>query len=376
MKVYHIIRQNKDQILKRWLTAVKQQVVGAQGQTTPALRNDVPDLLEEIITILDEETEQESLHESVDHGRLRATIDGYTLSHVIREYRLLLQVIFETIDQVSTIQPVERNKIISTITSAIEHASQAFYEIRQDEEIKAKQEAEATVEELREEAQLRDDFIGTVTHDLRNPLANTMALLELLKSKLSSEPFFENHLAAIQVSINQADTLIRNLLDVNLIQSGGQLPIHLQHCNLLEEVRASVAEFTEQYAGDIQVECEQLSLEGDYDCQAIRRAVDNLIHNAIKYGDHKSIITLTCRRLDDYTEIAVHNYGNPIPIHQQAKIFSRYYQVEENSHKRGWGIGLSLVKGIVEAHGGKVDLVSSTDEGTTFSIKIPNVVQK
>ncbi len=375
MKVFDIIRQHKDQILKQWLAAVKKQVDGAKGQTTPALRNDVPDLLEEIITILDEDTPQESLHESVDHGRLRAAIKGYTLSHVIREYRLLLQVIFETVDQVGAIKPSERNKIIFTVTSAIEHASQAFFEIRQDEEIKAKQEAEALVEELREEAQLRDDFIGTVTHDLRNPLANTLTFLDLLKNKLSSEPVYLKHLHAIQIRINQAETLIRNLLDVNLIKSGGRLPIHPQCCDLMVEIRSSVEEYAEQYGGEIQIKCEQSSLEGNYDCKALRRALDNLIQNAIKYGDQQSVITVWCRRLDDYIELSVHNYGNPIPIHQQAKIFSRYYQVEDGSHKKGWGIGLSLVKGIVEAHGGKVDLVSSTQEGTTFSAKIPNTVK-
>ncbi len=371
MKVFDIIRKDKDKILSQWLKAVKQQISGAQGQTTPALRNDVPDLLEEMITILDEDTPKEYLHESVDHGRLRAAMQGYTLSHVVKEYRLLLQVVFASIDQVCPIEPSDRNKIITTVISAIEHAAQAFFEMRQEKEIKAKEQAEAAVKELEEEGQLRDDFIGTVTHDLRNPLANTLMLLELLKSNLSSEPAYLKHLNAIQMSIKQADTLIRNLLDVNLIKSGGKLPIHRQPCDLIEEVKASVEEFTAQYAGEINTQCDQPSVSGKYDCKALRRALDNLIQNAIKYGDQKSAITLRCRHLDDYIELSVHNRGNPIPIDQQAKIFTRYYQAEDNMHKKGWGIGLSLVKGIAEAHGGKVDLVSSKAEGTSFSIKIP-----
>ncbi len=372
MKIFDIIRQNKEQILKQWLQAVKAQIPGAKGQTTPALRNDVPDLLEEIITILDENTPKESLHESIDHGRLRAAIQGYTLSQVIKEYRLLLQIIFDFIDPLCPIPPIDRNKIIFTVTSAIEHASQAFFEIRQEQEVHAKQQAESTVKDLQEESQRRDDFIGTVTHDLRSPLAHTLTLLELLKDKLSSEPVYVKHLNAIQLSMNKADTLIRNLLDVNLIKSGGQLPIHRQHCDLIHEVQSSIEEFTGQYAGGIQLASETLSLQGYYDCAALRRALDNLIQNAIKYSDQQSVITVRCRSLDDdYLELSVHNFGNPIPIPQQAKIFSRYYQVEEQSRKKGWGIGLSLVKGIVEAHQGKVDLVSSTLEGTTFSIKIP-----
>lgn len=376
MLVFQIIQRNKERILKQWLSVVKEQVPGAEGQTTPALRNDVPDLLEEIITILDEKTDKESLHESVDHGRLRAAIQGYKLAHVIKEYTLLLQVIFEFIDREGSIQPKERNKIIATVASAIEHASQAFFETRQEEEIQAKQHAEGVANDLREEAQLRDDFIGTVTHDLRSPLANTQNLLELVKTKLSSDPVYVKHLTAIQHSITKADRLISNLLDVNLIRSGGQLPIHRQKCDLGKEIQASVDEFTTQYAGDVLLECEQVPLEGDYDCKALRRALDNLIQNAIKYGDQQSAITVKCRRIDgDYTELSVHNHGNPIPIHQQAKIFSRYYQIDHHSYQKGWGIGLSLVKGIVEAHGGKVDLSSSTIEGTTFSIKIPNNAQ-
>ncbi|WPP48801.1 sensor histidine kinase [Catalinimonas niigatensis] len=373
MQVFSIIQQNKELILKQWLAIVKEQIPAAKGQSTPALRNDVPDLLEEIITILDETTPKESLHESIDHGRLRATVQGYKLSHVIKEYYLLQQVIFAIIDKEGSILPKERNKILTAVAYAIEHASQAFYEIRQEEEIEAKHHAEDLANELREEGQLRDDFIGTLTHDLRSPLSNTHNMLELIKVKLSSDPIYLKHLNAIQLNITKADRLIGNLLDVNLIKSGGKLPIHRQKCDLSKEMQTLVEEFTLLYSGTILLEDAQGSLEGNYDCKALRQAIDNLLQNAIKYGDKESTITVKCQRKDgDYIELSVHNYGNPIPIDQQAKIFTRYYRIDNQSYQKGWGIGLSLVKGIVEAHDGKLDLTSSSVEGTTFSIKLPN----
>ena len=370
MSTSDIIRQYKEDILEQWMTKVTEQVPEAKSHGRTALRNDLPDLLEDIAYNVESDRSDQDAHESFDHGRIRAAFANYSLAHVVREYRLLMQVVLETVDTKGNVSVSDRDRIIYEITLAIEEASEVFFRLRQETSEKGKEEAEALVAQLQEEGQLRDDFIGTVTHDLRNPLANTLSLVELLKSRLDDEPTNTRLLDAIGISANRADALIRNLLDVNLIRSGAELPITIRQYDIMNVVNESAEAFQGHYQADIQVVSEDNTLVGFCDEEMLRRAVDNLVSNAIKYGEGK--VTIRCQKSDNATvDISVHNGGNPIPEDQQTKIFSRYYRMEGQNMQQGWGIGLSLVKGIAEAHGGKLMLTSSEADGTLFTINIP-----
>ena len=252
MSTSKIIRQYKEDILQQWLAEVKQQIPEASKQDYVALRNDVPDLLEDIIYDLDDRQPDQDTHESFDHGRIRAAFEDYSLAHVIREYRILLKVILQSVDTHGSVAIAERDKIIYEVTQAIEEASEVFFRLRQEKTQKGQKEAEELVERLQAEGQLRDDFIGTVTHDLRNPLANTISLVELLQSRLDGDPTSHRLLDAVRTSTKRADTLIQNLLDVDFIRSGAELPIIIQRCDISALVRASVEGFRHLQA-DIQV---------------------------------------------------------------------------------------------------------------------------
>ena len=377
MKLYELLRQHKDEILDQWMNTVRDQIAGAEHLETLALQNDMPDLLDDIVASLDESTPQTITHESIDHGRIRATVENYTLSQVIREYCLLLKVVLSFADERTQVLPKERDTIIYGVTTSIEQASEAFFQLRKEEDLNAKQAAEALVEELRREGELREDFIGTLTHDLRNPLANTFSLVELMRDRMPQEPLFNKLINAMQHSLTQADTLIRNLLDANLIKSGGALPIHREYCDLMPEVRDSVESFSTEHKGGIVLDCSEPSIMGEYDCSYMRRALDNLIKNAIKYGLPQGTITVSCEPNDHgYTMLSVHNEGNPIPKDKQSLIFSRNYRIEEKRGNQGWGLGLALVKGVAEAHGGSVEVQSQPDDGTTFTLKIPTATSE
>ena len=368
MSTSKIIRQYKEDILQQWLAEVKQQLPEANEQDYVALRNDIPDLLEDIAHNVDA-TQDQDTHESFDHGRIRATFENYSLAHVIREYRILLKVVLQFIDSKGNVSTSDRDEIIYEVTKAIEEASEVFFRLRQEKSEKGQQEAEALVLQLQEEGQLRDDFIGTVTHDLRNPLANTISLVELLQSRLDGDPTCYRLLDAVRTSTQRADTLIQNLLDVHLIRSGAELPIIIEQCDIRGLLQASVEGF-QHYQGDIQVTIDD-PLVGFCDGHALRRASDNLISNAIKYGDGRITVFGQLDKDDTSLNLSVHNQGNPIPEDQHSKIFTRYYRTERKQSQQGWGIGLSLVKGIAEAHGGKLMLNSSEEDGTTFTMRIP-----
>ena len=354
------------------MTSVKKEVPEAKKHDLVALQNDVPDLLDDIAADLDNQQDDQDTHDDIEHGKLRADFDNYSLSHVIREYRLLLRTMLSVVDEQGPVQPAERDQIIFLITLAIEQAAEVFFQTRQQEEKGAKEEAQAQTQALQQEGQLRDNFIETVTHDIRNPLSNITALVNLLQEKLSDEPSVHRPLEAIHKSIDRADTLIRNLLDVNLIELGGQLPIKPQRCDLMEMVRASVSFFQEQYQeGRLQLVASEPTLVGDFDDQMLRRALDNLIKNAIKYGESDGPIVITCQRWKQAIVLSVHNDGNPIAEDQLDKIFARYYRASDQQRSQGWGIGLSLVRGIAQAHGGEVTATSDAQQGTTFTLRIP-----
>jgi signal transduction histidine kinase len=115
-------------------------------------------------------------------------------------------------------------------------------------------------------------------------------------------------------------------------------------------------------------------LHGIWDPRAIRRAIENLCNNAIKYGARGTRVTVAVERPDVNFVITVHNYGPAIAPEQQGRLFVAFERGEARERGaggvRGWGIGLALVRAIAEAHGGRVHLESSAVNGTSFILEL------
>lgn len=228
------------------------------------------------------------------------------------------------------------------------------------------------VNELEKERAVREQFVATLTHDLRNPLAAVKTSAQMVMRSPDKPLIRERAMSRIISAVDRSDEMIKNLLDANLIQAGKSLPLQMQLCDL-SLIAEEIIEEQKVVHGNRFFLKTKRPLRGLWSCEGIRRIIDNLIGNAVKYGDTEKEISLILEDKSDHIVLSVHNFGNPIPPDDQKTLFEAFTRsnAAERSQTKGWGLGLTLVRGIAEAHGGSISLVSNFEEGTTFMVVIP-----
>jgi PAS domain S-box-containing protein len=230
----------------------------------------------------------------------------------------------------------------------------------------------ATVEKLTRERDLRERFVATLTHDLRTPLTAAKLSAQVLARRLTDSPSSVRTATKIEEHIDRADAMIRDLLDANRINAGEALPLNFGPCDLREVAEATLADLGTIH-GDRFALKEGAPIVGTWDCGGIRRILENLCTNGIKYGSSYGKVEVEIVREPSGVCIHVHNDGPPIPQADREKLFRPFHRTEAalSGGQKGWGLGLTLVKGIAEAHGGSVELESSDEGGTTFCVHLP-----
>jgi len=176
----------------------------------------------------------------------------------------------------------------------------------------------------------------------------------------------------INHNIQRVDRMIRDLLDANRIRAGEPLPLRLDACDLVA-LSELVADEARAMHGDRFIVEAETPVGGIWSHEELHRAIWNLVMNAVKYGAPHQPITIAVTRHDDVARVSVHNTGSPIPRADQEQIFDAYARAPtaDASGRIGWGLGLTLVRGTAEAHGGHVSLESDGESGTTFTIELP-----
>jgi signal transduction histidine kinase len=228
------------------------------------------------------------------------------------------------------------------------------------------------VDALTLERGLRERFMSVLVHDLRGPLtvAKMGSTMLIRKPELLDE---RRELAAkIDMNIDRAERMIRDLLDTNRIRANERLPLHLAECDLTVIARLVIGELSSIYGERFILKPED-GVRGIWDAEELRRALWNLIINAVKYGAPDKPITITVKGSLSEAQMSVHNYGSLIAPEDQSNIFDSFKRTQgaQANGKIGWGLGLTLVRGCAEAHGGKVTIESSAAFGTTFTIHLP-----
>ena len=225
----------------------------------------------------------------------------------------------------------------------------------------------------REAVEARDALISAASHELRNPL--NMVLLEVsMLAKTLGSTADERVTARLERSKRQIERmtrLINNLLDVSRVRAG-RLDLELEDVDLLTVVREVVSRSREEakHSGCEIVLRGDLPITGWWDRMRLDQIVTNLLSNALKYGRGKPIVIAL--ESDDVTaRLSVQDFGIGIQPEDQSRIFNRFERARGEQRFVGFGLGLWIVRQIVEAMGGTIRVASELGKGSTFTVDLP-----
>ena len=237
--------------------------------------------------------------------------------------------------------------------------------------------AEGQIEEitlLRETDSFRKDFIGNLAHELKTPLFNIQGfILSLLEGGLEDPEINRKFLTKAEKNIDRMTSLLEDLDSISKIESGA-MSIELEPVNIVE-LTSEIAENLERKAKDANV---QFKIQDDEeftvlcDPNKIGQVLSNLLVNSINYGKKKGKTRLRFYDMGDNILIEVADDGIGIKEDDLLRIYERFYRVDKSRSRNagGSGLGLSIVKHIVEAHGGNLHVRSTLGAGTTFSFTL------
>jgi PAS domain S-box-containing protein len=223
---------------------------------------------------------------------------------------------------------------------------------------------------------LREEFIASVSNDLRNPLFSLMGYLDLLRNGKVNEPeLISQFLARASKDANRLLGMVNELLDFSVAESQG-LALNYAKVDLVALCQDVVQSFREQAeARRISVKSapKDPSLIADVDLSRMRRVLINLVENAIKFSEMDDKVLVKVESSNSSAVISVIDQGCGIPKGDYSKIFEKYYQVNHSPNKTtfGMGLGLYIAKEIIEAHGGSITVESKLNAGSKFTITIP-----
>ncbi|MCU0071818.1 HAMP domain-containing histidine kinase [Pseudomonas koreensis] len=375
MRLPEFIRQHMDRIVEEWEQFARTITPASEYLDRTALRDHAKAIL--LATARDMTTAQTASEQrakargdgpdktpSLDlagasHGEQRHTV-GFDLVQMTSEFRHL------------------RACVIRLWVNSLESPDMAYFQdmIRFNEAIDEAL-AESTAAYAEQVNRSRDIFLAILGHDLRAPLQAVSMSTELLMRKTALEGDALTCALNIKQGARHMAAMVSDLLELVRSRLGRSLPIEPAPMDLADAARAAIAEAC---AGN--PECDPtLKTEGDtrgvWDAGRIDQLLQNLIGNALQHGSNPREVLVTLRGDSGSVHLSVQNYGNPIPEEAIGTIFDplvRSADEELGQPSTSLGLGLFIVKEVVTAHGGTIEVSSSEADGTLFSVTLPRQV--
>ena len=221
----------------------------------------------------------------------------------------------------------------------------------------------------------RDEVLGVVSHDLRNPLSAIAMCTNSLLAQLPDDNGAQRDLlATVYQSTQWMNRLIQDLLDVSSIEAG-RLSVE-RRAEAVEPILRRATSMFERQAAERSITMRVVirdNVPAAYvDAERIVQVLTNLIGNAMKFADSGGVITVEAASQASEITISVSDTGAGIPPEHLPHVFERYWQARRTARKRGSGLGLAISRGIVEAHGGRIEVTSALGAGSTFRFTVPS----
>ncbi|WJV31508.1 ATP-binding protein [Rossellomorea sp. AcN35-11] len=222
---------------------------------------------------------------------------------------------------------------------------------------------------------MKSEFVSTVSHELRTPLSSVLGFTELMLTKELKPERTKKYLTTIYQEAKRLTSLINDFLDVQRMESGRQT---------FEKKYEDVTPIIQQVIDNQRVNAPNhsfnLARDTDYtivlgDKDKLSQAFTNLISNAIKYSPDGGTITVLFREGEESIFIEVRDEGLGIPQDAIPNLFTKFYRVDNSDRRRigGTGLGLTIVKEIIETHDGEISVSSEVGKGSVFTVRLPMV---
>lgn len=355
------LQQKADRIMRLWEERARAEISASLHHNSLILQNSLPQYLNFLVTELSTTIERTAVRSDADkvesdrigrqHGRERAGYADYSITQLIFEYHILRQVVFQVLEEAAPLTPRERDIIITSIEQAVNDAATQFSQ---------------TLSEIQEL------FMVTLTHDLKNPLNVVRMGTQLVLRRFERGDTHFDVTARMIGALDRLDVMIQNLLDASRLRAGQSLQLTFEPCDLESLLQEIVEDLNFAYEDRFVLVSED-AVETRCSRKELRRVIENIATNAVKYGAPNTPITLILQHTATAVHITVHNEGQPITPEAQSILFQQFRRTTTDGEQKGWGLGLFLAKSLVEAHQGTIEVESAAGKGTSFIITLPVV---
>lgn len=351
-------------IVDEWQAFAQTLLPAASSMTGTALRDHADEILTAIVgDMKSQQSAEEQAEKSKGRGqaqRLEAIggvhaalriEDGFKLAQLVGEYRALRASVLRLWSRSGTDGPG-----VTRFNEAIDEAL-----------IEAVNLFTKTAEHY------RDQTLGILGHDLRNPLSAMMTASAMLLDAERVEPDAVKAAARVLHSAaNRMNRMVADLLDLTRTRSGASIPVTRKPIDLEPLCRQVIAELSATHAGGELRLTVRGNLRGQWDGDRMSQVISNLLRNAIQHGSPNQPIDLVADDQGADVLLSVHNCGRPIPLALQSSIFEPMVRHGGSANlDAGVGLGLYIASQVVLAHEGKLTVQSSASEGTTFTAQLP-----